>query len=151
MNKSDDSTGRQNHSNHTTIAELTGMSSVTAAPVFTGKNWFINRLTPTVVLTKLKAMAAMFNWRPSLRHHLSDTHPVGTPFEFRATIEFVNWDSKCGVHVVFSAGKMRVHSGPAKKADLTVRFKGYQQMRQFFSGADTFHMLLDNTTGTASK
>ncbi len=40
---------------------------------------------------------------------------------------------------------MKVRSGPAETADLTIRFRGRQQMRDFFAGADSFSMVLDNT------
>ena len=100
--------------------------------------------TRTTVFAKLTAMAAMFNLRPSLRHHLRGAHPLGEPYTLDATIEFVTWDRQAGVHVVFGGGKMRVRRGPARRADTTVRFRGDGPMRAFFAGEDSFNMLLDN-------
>jgi formate C-acetyltransferase len=90
-------------------------------------------------------MAAMLNYRPSLRHHLSNKHPSGTPFVFEATFEFVTHDRKTGAHAVFSGGRMKVFAGPAGRADVTVRFKTLRDMRRFFAGADSFNMLLDKS------
>ena len=104
-------------------------------------DWF----TPLLVRTKLRALAAMLNHRPSLRHHLADQHPVGTPFTFEAVMEFVTHDGQTGAHVVFKGGKARVRSGPAEQADVTARFKSLADMRRFFAGEDSFNMLLDKT------
>lgn len=99
----------------------------------------LDRLTPAIVHTKLTAMAAMFNWRPSLRHHLKDKG-----FTFDATLQFVTTDGRAGVHAIFRDGTMHVHSGPARRADTTVRFTTAEHMRRFFEGEDSMGMLLDN-------
>jgi len=108
------------------------------------RGWVRDKITPTVVRTKLRAMAAAYNYLPPLRRHLKDTHPVGTPFVFEASIQFVSWDGKSGAHVVFKDGKMRVGSGPIKNADTTLRFRETGHMRDFFSGGDSMNMLLSN-------
>ena len=106
--------------------------------------WLKDRLTPALVTTKLAALAAMLNYRPSLRHHLRDVHPVVGPHAFRARMQFLTWDGRSGAHAIFEGGKMRAGTGPVDSPDLTVRFKGLEEMRRFFAGADTFEMLLDN-------
>jgi formate C-acetyltransferase len=93
---------------------------------------------------KLRFMATAYNLLPSLRRHLKDTHPVGTPFVFDASIQFVTWDGKRGAHVIFRNGKMRVGSGPLEKAGTTLRFRGIEHMHAFFSGQDSLGMLLSN-------
>jgi formate C-acetyltransferase len=100
--------------------------------------------TPFTVRMKLRFMAAAYNLLPSLRRHLKDAHPVGTPYVFDASIQFVTWDGKRGAHVIFKDGKMRVGSGPLDKADTTLRFRGIQHMHAFFSGQDSLGMLLSN-------
>jgi formate C-acetyltransferase len=109
------------------------------------ENRLADWLTPAIVRAKLNAMAAMFNYRPSLRRHLSSRHPSGAPFVFEAVFEFVTLDRKRCVHAVFSGGKMKVHAGPAERADVTVRFRTPLDMRRFFAGADSFNMLLDKS------
>ncbi len=104
-----------------------------------------DRTTAPVALAKLEVMAALFNHLPALRHHLRDRHPTGVPFVFDASLEFVSWDGRRGLHLVFGDGKMRVRRGPAARADTTVRFRSPEQMRTFFAGGDTMNMLLDNT------
>ena len=103
--------------------------------------WF----TPLLVRTKLHALAAMLNFKPSMRHHLAHEHPAGVPFTFDATMEFVTHDRRSGAHIVFNGGKARVRSGPAREADVTARFKTLKDMRRFFAGEDSFNMLLDKT------
>ncbi len=101
--------------------------------------------TPLLVRAKLHALAAMLNYKPSLRHHLAHEHPGGTPFTFDATMEFVTWDRGTGAHLIFGGGKARVKRGPASGADVTARFKTLKDMRRFFAGEDSFNMLLDKT------
>ncbi len=112
--------------------------------VASARGWVRGKITPAVVRTKLRAMAAAYNLLPPLRRHLKDTHPVGTPFVFDASIQFISWDGGSGTHVVFKDGKMRVGSGPLEKADTTLRFREAGHMRAFFSGEDSLHMLLSN-------
>jgi pyruvate formate-lyase/glycerol dehydratase family glycyl radical enzyme len=102
-----------------------------------------DRLTPAIVRAKLSALAAMVNYHPSHRHHLRDVHPTGTPFVFEARLQFLTGDGQ-GAHALFEGGVMRVGSGPLEGADLSVRFRGLEEMRAFFSGTDAFDMLLDN-------
>ncbi len=115
------------------------MSSLAAA-----HRYLVDRVTPVVITTKLRAMAAMLNHRPSLRHHLRDVHPIAGAHAFRATIAFVTEDGRDRAHAVFAGGTMRVSSGGAAEPDLTVRFRDREAMRGFFAGQDTFAMLLDN-------
>jgi len=119
--------------------------SAAATTVAAAKEFFWDQITTPVAHAKLTAMAALFNFKPSLRRHLRDDHPTGVPFVFDATIEFVIADTKEGVHAVFSRGKMHVRNGPASHADTSIRFRGREQMREFFAGGDTMNMLLDNT------
>jgi len=116
------------------------MSSLAAV-----KELVLDRITPAIATTQLRAMAAMLRVKPSLRHHLADVHPIAGPHAFRATIQFVTADGEAGAHAVFADGRMSVRSGPAEEADLTIRFRGCEHMRQFFAGRDSFDMLLDNT------
>ncbi|HUU03748.1 MAG TPA: pyruvate formate lyase family protein [Myxococcota bacterium] len=114
--------------------------------VSTAKNWISSRLTPALVTTKLRGLALMLNHRPAFRHHLTDTHPVGVPFSFEARFLFTLDNGATAAHAIFEGGKMKVGSGPIDKADLTVRFRGLDVMRTFFTaGADTLGMLLDNS------
>ncbi|MFC1482590.1 pyruvate formate lyase family protein, partial [Myxococcota bacterium] len=109
------------------------------------RDWLNDRLTPTVARAKLAAVAAMLNYRPSLRHHLRDTHPLGVPFVFEAKIQLLTWDRSQGVHAIFEGGRMRVGSGPLPGADVTVRFRRLEHMRAFFTpGTDTLSMILTN-------
>ncbi len=124
-----------------TVAEST--KDVLRQGLRTARKAALDRLTPTIVQAKLTAMAAALQLRPSLRHHLVDAHPSGTPFVFDATIEFVTVDGRAGVHAVFRDGRMRVAGGPARKADTTVRFRDTDTMRRFFEGNDSLGMLLD--------
>jgi formate C-acetyltransferase len=103
----------------------------------------LDRMTPTIARTKLTAMAALLRLRPGLRHHLCDEHPVGTAFVLDTTIQFVTDDGLSGVHAVFQDGIMRVRPGPAPRAETTVRFRGAEDMRRFFDGADSLTMLLE--------
>jgi pyruvate formate-lyase/glycerol dehydratase family glycyl radical enzyme len=112
--------------------------------VASARGWVRDKITPAVVRTKLRAMAAAYNYLPSLRHHLKDIHPVGMPFVFEASIQFVSWDGKSGAHVVFKDGKMRVGAGPIENAGTTLRFRGIEHMHAFFSGQDSLGMLLSN-------
>ncbi|MBI5481037.1 MAG: formate acetyltransferase [Deltaproteobacteria bacterium] len=107
--------------------------------------WLKDRLTPVLVRTKLRALAAMLNYKPSLRHHLKDVHPTGMPFVFNATIEFLVGDSDTGAHAIFRDGKMRVRAGRAEAPDVTLRFRSARHLRDFFAGGDSFGMLLDNS------
>jgi hypothetical protein len=100
--------------------------------------WLRDLLTPVLVRTKLRALAAMLNYRPSLRHHLKDVHPTGMPFVFNATIEFLVGDSQSGAHDIFRDGKMKVRPGRAERADVTLRFRTARQLRDFFAGCDSF-------------
>ncbi|MBW2524445.1 MAG: formate acetyltransferase [Deltaproteobacteria bacterium] len=109
------------------------------------RDLLLDQITPTMVVAKLRAMAAMLELKPSLRHHLRDLDPIAGSHAFTATIEFVTWDGRTGAHARFANGKMQVCSGPAQRADLTVRFRAREQMRAFFAGADAFDMVLDNT------
>ena len=105
--------------------------------------WLTTALTPTLVRTKLTALAAALELKPSLRHHLRDVHPTGARFAFEATIEFVTRDRRTGAHAVFHNGHMRVHGGAAEHADTRITFVDSAHMRRFFAGQDTFGMLLD--------
>lgn len=100
-------------------------------------------LTPAIVRAKLVALAAALELRPSLRHHLRDVHASGARVAFDATIEFVTADGRDGAHVIFGDGHMRVRGGTAKRADTRLTFRDRAHMRRFFSGEDTFGMLLD--------
>ena len=116
------------------------MSSLAAA-----RDLLLDRATPFIAGTKLRAMAAMLRLKPSLRRNLADVHPIAGHHDFRATIQFVTSDGRAGVHTIFGDGRMQVRSGPAPTADLTIRFRACEDMRRFFAGEDTFDMLLDNT------
>ena len=116
------------------------------------KQRILDRLTPTVVQAKLNAMAAILRFRPSMRHHLKSVHPTGVPFTFNATVRFETWDGDLGVNAIFEDGAMRVRTGPSNGADVTVRFKGPEHMRTFFTpGADTLDMLLNNEIAFAGN
>ncbi len=105
----------------------------------------LDRITPVMVRGRLSVLAAVLNRVPSYRHHLVDVHPTGTPFRFEAVLEFLEEERSTGVHIVCSGGRMKTGNGPAADADVTVRFLNAGLMREFFSGGDSFSMLLDNT------
>jgi hypothetical protein len=58
----------------------------TAHALSNPKEWIQCQVTPAIIKTKLQDMALILNYKPSMRHHLRDVHPQGTPFVFRATI-----------------------------------------------------------------
>lgn len=98
----------------------------------TARVWIKERVTLPMIRAKLFAVASMVNYRPSLRHHLSDEHPLGVPIDFAARLQYLTWDRREGVHVIIEAGKMRVGDGPIEGADVTARFKTLEAMRDFF-------------------
>ena len=128
-----------------TTTKLNGAANGAATAGRGGSTWLKDLLTPVLVRTKLRALAAMLNHKASLRHHLKDVHPTGMPFVFNATIEFLVGDGDTGAHAIFADGKMKVRAGRAERADVTLRFRSPKQLRDFFAGGDSFGMLLDNS------
>ena len=104
-----------------------------------------DRLTPTEVLWRMRAIGWMLQIKPSLRHHLRDTHPVGDEQVFDGTFQFSTWDDSVSTHMAFRDGKVRAGKGPASEPDVVLRFRDSKYMRDFFQpGADALTMLLRN-------
>jgi len=106
---------------------------------------FRDRLTPMEIVWRLRAIGLMLRIKPSLRHHLGDTHPSGTPISWDACLQFTTWDESVTAHMRFAGGKVSVRNGPADGPDVILRFREPRHMRAFFQpGADALHMLLNN-------
>ena len=105
-----------------------------------------DRLTPMEIRAKLRAIGWMLKLKPSLRHHLVDTHPLGDELVFDACYQFGTWDDSHISYMRFRAGKVSVGSGAADDPDVILRFKTPGHMRLFFEPTnDALNMLLDNT------
>ncbi len=98
----------------------------------TAKGWLLERATPTIIKTKLWAVASMLMVKPTLKHHLGDIRASGVPIDYDFKLQYLTWDRSTGIHVIIEGGRMRVGSGPLPSADVTARFKTLEAMRDFF-------------------
>ncbi len=104
-----------------------------------------DRITPLEIRTKLRAIGWMLKLKPSMRHHLVDTHPAGEELVFDACYQFGTWADDCLSYMRFRDGKVSVGSGAADDPDVILRFKTPRHMRLFFEPTnDALNMLLDN-------
>lgn len=106
----------------------------------------MDRITPEIALTALRAMAWSLRLDPMFRKALRVRHPSGVEAEFRAAFLFTTWRDEISVHAVFDGRRMHVGRGAIDHPDVKARFVDLGAFRAFFMpGNDPFAMLLANT------
>lgn len=119
----------------TTIPEISGVL----------KGRLSDALTPAAAAGALKGLSLAARLMPAVRGQLSGVHPLGLPWSFEARFLFATRDGGFQAHAVFGDGRMTTGLGPVAEPDVTVRFKGLEAVRTFFSpSGDPLNMLLSN-------